>query len=239
MKVLPQGGYAISDQMKIDGEGVSVFVFGRGWLLEIVELADGDYCFYSDEKKVRPTGGHFGVFYPRFSMVRAYSRDIKGKIAGVGAVKPLDGLPDHPVMFETDFQGEFSDVGQALDVLKDARNIRSIEINTRPSLLSINCKKLIDENYHVEPSIARIAARLEVSHEHMTRQFKRDFGMSPSEYLHHVRVAEATFRLQFGDPIVDISGEVGYNDLSRFYKQFRKKTATSPGECRTMFEKHA
>jgi len=26
--------------------------------------------------------------------------------------------------------------------------------------------------------------------------------------------------------------DVGYNDLSRFYKQFRKKTQTSPGECR-------
>lgn len=239
MNKLGEGGYAISDRMEIDGEGVSVFVFGRGWLLEVVDLACGDYYFYSDGKKVRPVGRRFGVFYPRFSFVRAYSRDIKGKITGVGAVKPLDGLPDHPMIFETDFEGEFTDVGQTIDVLNDARNIRSIEINTRPSLISIKCKKLIDENYQAEPAIARIAARLKVSHEHMTRQFKRDFGMSPSAYLHHLRVAEATFRLSLGDAIIDISGEVGYNDLSRFYKQFRKKTAMSPAECRSMFEEHA
>jgi len=237
MNILPQGGYAISDEMKIDGEGASVFVFGRGWLLEVVELTRGEYCFYSDGRKIRPTGRRFGVYYPIFSMVRPFVRGAAGSVTGVGAVKVLDGLPDHPVMFETDFQGEFSDVVQALDVLRAARSIRTIEINTRPGLISIKCKKLIDENYQVEPSIARIAARLKVSHEHMTRQFKRDLGMSPSEYLHHVRVAEATFRLQFGEEIIDISGEVGYNDLSRFYKQFRKKTATSPGECRTMFER--
>jgi AraC-like DNA-binding protein len=239
MKVLGDGGYAIRDEMKIDGEGVSVFVFGRGWLLEVVDLTHGDYCFYSDGEKVRPMGRRFGVFYPTFSMVRAHVRDVTGSVTGVGAVRMLDKLPDRPVMFETDFRGEFSDVAQALAVLAEARNIRSIEINTRPSLISIKCKKLIDENYQVEPSIARIAARLEISHEHMTRQFKRDFGMSPSEYLHHVRVADATFRLQLGDEIIDVSGEVGYNDLSRFYKQFRKKTATSPGECRTMFEDQA
>ena len=235
MQTLGDGGYAICDRIKVDGEGTAVFVFGRGWLLEVVDLNRGDYYFYSDGRKVRP-GRHFAAFYPQFSFIRAYSRSIQGKITGVGAVRPMDGMPDHPVIFETDFGGEFTDVGQAIDVLTTARNIRSIEINTHPSLLSIKCKRLIDENYLVFPSIARIAARLKVSHEHMTRQFKRDFGMSPSEYLHHLRVAEATFRLQLGEEIIDISGEVGYNDLSRFYKQFRKKTATSPAQCRLIFE---
>ncbi len=236
MKVLGDGGYAISDRIEIDGEGASVFVFGRGWLLEVIELESGEYFFYSDGKKVRPARDRFGVFYPSFSLVRPFLRKVRGTVAGVGDIRPLDGLPDHPVLFETRFEGEFTSPGQAAEVLKLASDRRSIEINTRPSVLSVRCKKLIDENYLGEPGIARIAERLKVSHEHMTRTFKRDYGMSPSGYLHHLRVAEATFRLQLGHQIIDISGEVGYNDLSRFYKQFRKKTATSPGECRSMFE---
>ena len=60
--------------------------------------------------------------------------------------------------------------------------------------------------------------------------------MSPSAYLHHLRVAEATFRLAVGEPIIEISMDVGYNDLSRFYKQFHKVTKTSPAVCRSMLE---
>lgn len=236
MQVLGDGQYAICDRLKIDGEGASAFVFGRGWLLEVVDIERGDYYFYSDGKKVRPSGSHFGVFYPAFSIVRPYVRDVSGSVVGVGSVAKLDGLPDRPLLFETSHVGEFQGVDQALEVLANADEKRTVEVNTRQSLLTLKCKKLIDENYFAEPSIARIAAKLKVSHEHMTRQFRSDLGMSPSEYLHHLRVAEATYRLSLGDAIIDISGEVGYNDLSRFYKQFRKKTATSPGECRTLFD---
>jgi AraC-like DNA-binding protein len=236
MKVLGEGGYTISDRLKIDGEGASVFVFGRGWLLEVVEIESGDYYFLSDGKKVRPAGRHFGVFYPPFSMVRPAVRNVRGTVVGVGSVRPPVGLPDHPVLFETDRRDEFTYVAEAAGVLASARGISSIAINTRPSPVSLGCKKLIDENYLAEPAIARIAERLGISHEHMTRQFKRDFGMAPSAYLHQLRVAEATFRLSLGEEIIDISGEVGYNDLSRFYKQSKKKTATSPAQCRLMFD---
>ena len=236
MQVLGDGGYAISDRLKIDGEGASVFVFGRGWLLEIVEIERGEYYFYSDGRKVRPDGRRFGLFYPSFSIVRPFVRDVAGSVRGVGAIGMIDGLPNGAVMFDTNFGGEFGDAGEAVEVIRDASNLRSIEMNTAASLLAIRCKRLIDENYLAEPSIARIAARLKVSHEHMTRQFRRDFGMSPSAYLHHLRVAEATYRLSLGDAIIDISAEVGYNDLSRFYKQFKKQTTTSPGECRTLLD---
>jgi AraC-like DNA-binding protein len=106
--------------------------------------------------------------------------------------------------------------------------VQSIGVNSNPSLLSLRVKRMIDENYLIFPSIARIAERLKVSHSHLSRQFKRDVEMGPSEYLHHLRVAEATFRLATGEEIIDIAYEIGYNDLSRFYKQFRKNTKTSP-----------
>ena len=95
---------------------------------------------------------------------------------------------------------------------------------------------LLGSNYLVHPSIARIAARLNVTHAHLSRQFKRDFGMSPSAYLHQLRLADAPLRLARGEEIVNVSMEVGYNVLSRFYKQFRKNTSTSPGACQTLMK---
>lgn len=235
MKPLPDGAYAIGDEIAVPGEGALPFVIGAGWLLEIVELSAGEYFFFRDGEEVRPAGARFGIFYPPFAVVKFYVKDMKGKNTGIGGFGSLPPeFPSAPVIFETDFDAPFTGARQAAEVLKAGRGRRSIELNTKPSLLSLKAKRLIDENYPVYPSIARIAARLKVSHEHLSRQFKRDYEMSPSAYLHQVRMAEATFRLSIGEEIAAISHDVGYNDLSRFYKQFRKATKTSPGNCRTI-----
>jgi len=237
MQVLQDGGYAICDQLDIPGEGSSVFTFARGWLLEVLDLTDGEYYFVSDGTAVHPQSRSFGVYYPRFTITRPCVNRVKGSVRGVGSLEQDPKLPDIPFIFETGFRGEFSAVAEAVKVLAESGARQSIEVNTRPSLISIKAKRLIDDNYLIFPSISRIAGRLSVSPEHLSRQFKRDFGISPSGYLHQLRVADATFRLSAGEEIIDISHEVGYNDLSRFYKQFRKQTRTSPAACRDTLAK--
>ena len=39
---------------------------------------------------------------------------------------------------------------------------------------------------------------------HLSRQFKRDYGLTPSAYLRQLRVADAPLRLAAGQPIVVI-----------------------------------
>jgi AraC-like DNA-binding protein len=234
---LASGGYSISDEITIPGEGASNFIFGRGWLLEVVELAAGDFFFYSDGKEVRPAGNRFAAFYPPFTFVRAYARNIRGSVEGVGSEDLPDGLPTIPIIFTTDFAGRFECVEEALDLIVAGENKQSIEVNSKPGKVSLSTKRLIDDNYLIYPSIVRIAKRLGVSHEHLSRQFKRDYGLTPSAYLHQLRIADATHRLSLGEEIIDISMGVGYNDLSRFYKQFRKATRTSPAICREMLNR--
>lgn len=236
MRTVEKGTYFIDDELAIDGEGASPFVFCSGWLLEIIEVKSGEFYFLSDGMAVKPKSKRFGVYYPSFTIVRSFVKNLRGKVRGVGRVEPLDELPSKPIIFETDFKDKFTTVKQASQVIRSGRNIRSIEVNSDPSILSLRAKRLIDENYSVYPSIARIADKLTVSHAHLSRQFKQDFQMSPSEYLHNLRAADATFRLSLGQEIIDISHDVGYNDLSRFYKQFKKQTATSPAACRTILE---
>jgi AraC-like DNA-binding protein len=238
MELLQDGSFSFSDRVEIAGEGRSFFVFGAAWLMEILDLSEGEFFFESDGSEVRPLGRRFGIYYPPFTIVRTCVKDMKGTVSGVGASgDPPTGLPGGPVIFETSFKGPFTGSGEAADVCREAVEVRSIEFNSRASLLSLKVKKLIDENYRIYPSIGRIAARLGISHEHLSRQFKRDYGMSPSAYLHHLRTAEATHKLSLGEEIIDISMDVGYNDLSRFYKQFRKNAGTSPGDCRMVLNK--
>jgi AraC-like DNA-binding protein len=237
MQLLPDGSYSINDSVSIDGDGISRFVFCAGWLLEIMDVESGEFYFLRDGEPVHPASKRFGIFYPPFSVVCSYVKTLRGKVRGIGTTELLPGLPKHPVIFETKFRKPFSAAAEAGDVIAAASNVQSIEPNTKPSFLSIRAKRLIDDNYLAFPSIARVAERLKVSHAHLSRQFKRDFDMSPSEYLHQLRVADATYRLSLGEPIIEISQDVGYNDLSRFYKQFRKKTTTSPANCRNILER--
>jgi len=232
MRTFADGFYLIDEQVSISGEGVSPFVFGNGWMLEIVDVESGEFYFFSDSTAVKPSSRRFAVFYPPFSIVRSYVKNLKGRVTGVGTAANSASPTAFPTIFETEFVGPFTSVAQASDVIRKGRGHRSIEPNTTLSLLTRRAKRLIDENYLAFPSIARIAERLNVSHAHMSRQFRLDLEMTPSEYLHHLRVADATFRLSLGQEIIDISHNVGYNDLSRFYKQFKKKTAASPASCR-------
>jgi AraC-like DNA-binding protein len=103
---------------------------------------------------------------------------------------------------------------------------------TTASPRSRKAKSLIASNYRADVAIAEIAGKLGVSHAHLTRQFKRDYGITPIDYRHRLRVSDAMGRLSQGDEILDVGYQVGFNDTKRFYEDFRKVTGTSPGKCR-------
>lgn len=232
----PDGAYFFADELRVEGELTARIVTCRAWLLEIWELAAGEVFFLRDAEKIQPRGKVFGVFYAPFSVIEAGFKNARGRFVGLAAVDPPAGAGKSPLIFETSPVEGLSGAEKISEILRAAENPRSIEINSRPSLVSLSAKRLIDENYLIYPSISKIAARLKVSPEHLARRFKNDFQMTPSAYLRLLRIADAPLRLARGEEIVSVSHEVGYNDLSRFYKQFRQTTKTSPGVCQTLMK---
>src|SRR5687768_7339894 len=100
MQTNSDGSYSISDVVSMDGTGDSAFVFGRGWLLEILTIESGEYYFYRDSMRIEPCSRRFGVFYPPFSFVKTGVRNLRGTVKGVGHTQVLPGLPEYPVIFE-------------------------------------------------------------------------------------------------------------------------------------------
>lgn len=229
---LPDDLYYFEDELEIKDVLTANVITCRGWLLELLQLKAGEVSFFSAEEEIRPPFMQMAIFYPPFAIMRLCFRNIKARLKGLAGVADLPAeFLQRPAAFETNFAKSPKCVAEVIEILSTGRNVRFVDANPKASLLSLKAKRLIDENYQVFPSISRIAARLNVSHEHLTRQFKRDFGISPSAYLHQLRIADASFRLTQGEAIIEVSGDVGYNDLSRFYKQFRKSTTRSPGFC--------
>lgn len=236
-RFLPDGAYLFEDDLEVQGVLTAKVITCAAWLLELYELKAGEVFFISGTTEVRPATKCFGVLYPPFTISQPCFENAKGRLVGVAATESLPaGFTKVPRVFETTFGELPADVAQVLEILNRGESHQSVEMNPKPSLLSVKAKRLIDENYLSYSSIARIARRLGVTHEHLSRQFKRDLGMSPSAYLRQLRLADAPLRLAKGEEIVNVSLDVGYNDLSRFYKQFRKTTSTSPGACQTIMK---
>jgi AraC-like DNA-binding protein len=231
---LPGGLYFFEDEL--DGISVSAgnIITCAGWLLELLELKSGRLFFQKGAEEIRSNTKHVGIFYPPFSITRPGFRNLKGILRGIAGTVGLPAkLHKNPIVFETKNFPSPKSIELIIEIFDSSRKVQSVEAYPKVSLLSLRAKRLIDDNYQIYPSIARIAGRLNVSHEHLTRQFKRDFEMSPNAYLHKLRIADATFRLFQGEKIINVSNDVGYNDLSRFYKQFRKSTENSPGFCQS------
>ncbi len=224
--------YYFEDHLEVEGFLQANVITATDWLLELLEIEAGTVFFQSGEREVYPDGKSVGVFYPPFTFTRPRFKNIKAHLVGIAGQNELpERFSKHAFIFETDLPEMPENFTRIIKILTSCRNPQLIEANPNASLLSLKTKRLIDENYQIFPSIARIAARLNVSHSHLTRQFKKDFGLPPNNYLHQIRIADASFRLTQGEVITEVSGDVGYNDLSRFYKQFRKSTSKSPGFC--------
>ena len=53
-------------------------------------------------------------------------------------------------------------------------------------------------------------------------------GMSPMQYIHHLRMKRATILLTGGMPVADVAFDVGYNTLSSFNRHFLREYGMPP-----------
>lgn len=67
--------------------------------------------------------------------------------------------------------------------------------------------------------------------EHLSRNVKKHFGITLSEYINNLRINyAANLLLNTNKPVLDICFECGFQNLSWFYSVFEKKFGISPGE---------
>ena len=231
---LPDGAYRFADELTMAATATAGVFTCTGWLLELYRLRSGEVFFERGEAEVRPTGRRFGVWFPPFAVTRAHFNAAHGNVVGLASTAPLpQDAADTPIMFDTQFT-DITGAADVFEILRTRKNTQSVDLNPGASALSKRARKLIAAGHLGSVPLSAVAARLDVTPAHLARQFKRDFGITPREYLHRLRMADAPLKLARGEPIASISSDVGYHDLSRFYRQFRKATQTSPGVCQTM-----
>ena len=74
-----------------------------------------------------------------------------------------------------------------------------------------------------------LAASLGITPGHLTHHFRAVLGVTPWEYLTHVRIERAKELLRDStSSITEIAGRVGYSDAAYFSRVFRQKTGRTP-----------
>ncbi|HJT58298.1 MAG TPA: AraC family transcriptional regulator [Ktedonobacteraceae bacterium] len=82
-------------------------------------------------------------------------------------------------------------------------------------------------------SLNHIADTLGVHPSYLSRAFKRELGMTLTDYVNQLRIEEATYLLDHSNAsVTEIASSVGFNDSNYFSKVFRKWQRVTPHDYR-------
>lgn len=83
-------------------------------------------------------------------------------------------------------------------------------------------------------SLGELAAAVGVHPVHLARSFRREFGMTVSQYSRALRLDWAAAQLAGEAPLARIALEAGFADQSHFTRAFRGYTGMTPGRYRKL-----
>ena len=111
------------------------------------------------------------------------------------------------------------DFGRPVSMLKDS--------------LSTRIAEFLHQNYNKPITSEILSNELHFTSDYIIRKFKQNTGSTPWQYVQRLRLEKAKEMLSNTDyPMEFISREIGYSDLSLFYKAFKKSNKISPGKWR-------
>lgn len=91
----------------------------------------------------------------------------------------------------------------------------------------------MQEKIQSKITIEMISQKFNFSKNHIINIFKKNFGMTPIQYINMLRIKRAEYLLEVtSKPTSEIAFESGFNDYTHFYKQFFQKNLMSPSQWR-------
>lgn len=118
--------------------------------------------------------------------------------------------------------------------------IGGITPDSKRTAIAKDIRRYIGTEFASNLTISKIAERYGYSDDYTIKLFRQEYGITPYQYLINERLACARGLLHNTDMSVEeISREVGYNDFSTFYRDFKKHFGISPRNARNMEKKEA
>ena len=101
-----------------------------------------------------------------------------------------------------------------------------------------HARQFIEQHYAENITLADVAEHLALHPNYVSTLFKKDFGVSFSQHLRHVRIEEACRAIRESDEkLYIIASNVSYDDPASFGRAFREEMNCSPREYKQKFFK--
>ena len=105
--------------------------------------------------------------------------------------------------------------------------------NPPPSWLLRACEQFQRHSENLAPGVLALVQAAARSPAHVSRQFQRHLGCTPTQWVNHQRMSHAAERLAGSDAkILDIIADCGIQNPRHFYALFQARFGLTPGEFR-------
>lgn len=132
----------------------------------------------------------------------------------------------------------FGKDGEVIGLVGICRNLYTAVEKAAPYPALMQVVAEIQERFQEPLRVAELAERSGISESSMESQFKKVFGVSPSQFIQKTRVEHAAKLLTTtGLSLSEIAQRSGFYDQSAFSKKFKETTKRSPGAYRKLFGK--
>lgn len=93
-------------------------------------------------------------------------------------------------------------------------------------------REFLDECPSGPLGLSELAALADLSPSHLSRAFRRAFGLPPHAYLVQARIHRARAWLKQGRPIVEVAARLGFADQAHLTRHFKRLVGVTPGSYR-------
>ena len=211
-------------------------VFGNFWTLTMGSVPakkvkfkrDGELFFLPSEPGL--------IFLPPFSVVDWEVEPCSFSFDSIICSLPLpEDMPRFPVCYLNKENHAFpNSVEEIFQIIRNSASPIPIGTCREPSAVARKAKELIDKTFPQKTGISEIAKQLKLSHTVMGRAFKASFGLTPIAYRNKLRISDSLRLLLMENCQVSKAAQgVGFDDMSRFYRLFRRTYLTRPSKYRT------
>lgn len=208
----------------------TVDTFGDFNILALATIKEGTVTM-SQGHECLSLNGPVVLFVPKYSIVKwaintpvlewaafITNQSLSKKVTSVSVFKNTNPFPKN-----------IND----LRAIVDSSHLKFAFKNSDELDLPRQIKNYLDQNQFDTMEISELSSKFNLRPSQVTKIFKKFYGITPVKYRSKVRIFNSMFNLLTSENKMDITKiafDSGFSDLSRFNKQFRKITETTPSK---------
>jgi AraC-like DNA-binding protein len=211
---------AIALRQRFSGDATRVVVTHRASVVAQVVVIEGSMSFLLASGEIHAPPQFVLAIPPRSVLPIRFTRAVV-QSDGLGSLTPLAGAAELRVLR--------SEVPFSASGLLAGERIASLDADAEVPTRIVRTRERLHTCIDQRAPVRIVATEVGMAPETLSRGFARAYGLPPKQYCTRARLFDATLYLFTGVPIVSAALEAGFNDLSRFYAQFRRVLGSTPG----------